>query len=205
MYAWTKSIEPFTSKLQRWILGVPNIKPLSIVETEYGSDVTFSSEGIAYHSNLVPTLTHRSLFQTFQEIDAQLYFGITFSFLVGVLRSLEAFEPKSEAETEIYDASNFRRHLNRKTCGMTLKEFVTIVLEHKPVDQDVDFWVGKVISAMRGQIRKQLEFEEKYIPLRTELIRMFSMFKEEKKQYVSDALMDNPFIRIQTLGLSVGL
>ena len=53
---------------------------------------------------------------------------------------------------------------------------------------------------MRGQLRKQLEFEEKYIPLRVELIRMFSMFKEDKKRFVADALMDNPFIRIETLG-----
>lgn len=45
MYAWAKSFEPMTSKFQRWILGVPNVKPLCIKETEYNSQVQFTSDG----------------------------------------------------------------------------------------------------------------------------------------------------------------
>lgn len=201
MNARIKAREPMIRKFQRWLLGIPNLKTLAIQENQPEASVVFLANGdVSYQQKVVAAEAHRRICETFQKIDQKLYFGITFRFLSRVLKNMGVLESKSEAEKKLYDEAGYNRRINRKCCGVNLKEFVKIICSMKPEDEDMEGWVERVIREMKQVEPDQVDWESKYIPLRMELIRMFSSAKGEKKEFISNLLIDNPFMRLRELG-----
>jgi hypothetical protein len=199
--AWMKSREKMIFKLQRWILGVPNLKLLSFEENLSNIDVSFLLNGdVTYEGGLVLKSSHEKICDTFHEIDQKLFFGISFRFLSKLLRHLKVVEPKSKELKKIMDESKYNRKINRKCCGVNLKKFVNIITTMKPEDEEMSYWINRVIEGMKELENDQIEWEKKYIPIRIELIKMFSTVKNEKKELITNLLIDNPFMRIQELG-----
>lgn len=201
MSAWFKSREPAVLKFQRWILSVPNKKILSIKQNQPDLQVKKDWSGNwSYEGVKVPFESHEHICQVFNEIDQKLFFGITYRYLCKVLVQLGAFEAKSEEQKKFYNKSEYNRKINRKCCGINLKEFVKIVAEMKPKEEEMEGWIQKVVGKMKDLQNDQIHWEDKYIPLRIELIKMFSSSKSEKKEFISNLLIDNPFMRITELG-----
>lgn len=201
MSARFKSREPMIRKFQRWILGIPNLKTLSIQENQPDVLVSFLPNGdVSYQGKIVSAENHRHICETFQEIDQKLFFGVSFRFLSRVFKNLGIFESKSEEQKKFYDRAEYNRRINRKCCGINLKKFMEIICSMKPENEEMGDWLIKVIREMKQVESDQIQWEAKYIPLRMELIRMFSTSKGEKKEFISSLLIDNPFMRIQELG-----
>jgi hypothetical protein len=201
MGAWYKSRERTVKKLQRWILGVPNQPLLSIQENNSDAQVSVLSSGAwVYEGQEISPQMHHQLCNAFMDLDQKLFFGVTFRFLSVLFKSLNVMESKSEAQKKMYDRSGYQRNLNRRCCGVGLKEFVSIVVSMKPQELGMDEWVERVLAQMGSLQKDQMDWEGKYIPIRMELIKMFSSLKSEKKEFISNLLIDNPFMRMSELG-----
>lgn len=201
MSAWYKSREPGIKKLQRWILGVKNIPLLSITQNREDSDVRFLRNGdFEYNGVPVSRGQHDRLCEAFMHMDQKLFFGVTFRFLSILFKRMNILESRSEEQRQMYNLSGYQRKINRKCCGVNLKEFVSIVVSKKPGDLPMEQWIESVVSEMQGLESNQVAWEAKYIPMRIELIKMFSSIKGEKKEFIANLLIDNPFMRIEKLG-----
>ena len=198
--AWFKSIEPIKLKFQRWILGVPNRAPLSILENRDEGSSKYSSEGWTFKTGFISHDDYNRIAKAFIKFDDELFYGVSFKLLIKTFRNLNIFEKNSEEEKKFFDKSNYRRGINKKCCGVSLKEFVNIILEYKPNEFNINDWVDKVLSEIENNFEKHKEWEERYIPLRMELIRLYSPLKNLKKEFISNLLIDNPFIKIQEIG-----
>lgn len=199
--AWVKSREKVIFKLQRWILGIPNQKLLSFSENSPDLTVSFLSNGdVSYDGSILSKDSHELICDTFHDIDQKLFFGVSFRFLSRLMKNLRVIESKTEGQKKLMDESQYHRKINRKCCGVNLKKFISIVTSLKPLDQDMRTWIDKVVTEMRLLEDDQIQWEKKYIPIRIELIKMFSVQKSEKKEFISNLLIDNPFMRIHDLG-----
>lgn len=200
--AWLKSWEPLRNKFQRWILGVPNRAPLSILETRGKGSQKYTSEGWKFKTGDISHEEYNKLAEVFIKCDNQFFYGVSFKFLISLFRNLKVFDKKSEEENKLYDRSNYRRKVNKKCCGIALKEFISIVLEYQPKDMNQQDWIEQVIYEMNRLQGHHREWEERYIPLRMELIKLYSPLKNLKKEYIANLLIDNPFINVKEIGKS---
>jgi hypothetical protein len=198
--AWLKSWEPFRYKLQRWILDIPNRAPLSILESRAEGSQKYTSEGWEFQTGHISHAEYNKLAEVFIKCDNQFFYGVSFKFLISLFRNLKVFEKKSEEEKKLYDKSNYRRKVNKKCCGIGLKEFISTVLEYQPSDMSQQDWIEQVMDEMTQLQDHHKRWEERYIPLRMELIKLYSPLKNLKKEYIANLLIDNPFINVKEIG-----
>jgi len=188
-----RTMEPLQLKLRRWFLGEERIMPDSIKE------IFIEAEGLRLKPETITILSEK-----FIQADKEFINGVTRKFLKKVYKTA-GYLPTQKDQEEFYNEGPYRRKLNQRLCGLSLKQFLMQfdgllkrIQKNDPTFKEEDL-LRQVLNVWDESKAKTHEWESNMRKIWTELKKSKTMFEEDKQKIVTRKLKENPNSSIEEI------
>jgi len=188
-----RTMEPLQLKFRRWFLGEERIMPDSIKE------IFIEAEGLKLKPETVTVLSER-----FVQADKEFSNGVTRKFLKKVYK-FAGHMPTEKEKQEFYNEGPYRRKLNQRLCGLSLRDFLMhfeSVLKkarkNDPTFKEEDL-LAQVLNVWDDAKSKAQSWETRMRRIWPELKKSRSMFEDDKQGIITKTVKGNPNISVEDI------
>jgi len=184
-------MEPMQLKFRRWFLGEERIMPDSIKE------IFIEAEGLRLKPETVTVLSEK-----FVQADKEFTNGVTRKFLKKVYK-FAGHLPTEKDKQDFYNEGPYRRKLNQRLCGLSLRDFLMQfegilkkIRKNDPTFKEEDL-LGQVLNVWDDAKSKALRWETHMRKIWPELKKSRTMFEDDKQRIITKTVKENPNASVQ--------